>query len=348
MDRINVGLIGYGFAGKVFHTPILEALDEFQLKKVVSSRTQEIKQDLPDVEVVESATDLWEDESLDLVVIASPNTTHFDLAKAGLTAGKHIVVDKPFVNQSSDGEVLIGLAEQKKRCLSVYHNRRFDNDFLTLKKCVDEGKLGKVNTYIAHYDRFRPNLKGGWREEKLDGSGLLYDLGAHLIDQALYLFGMPKTIYADLGLQRENSITTDYVHLLLNYNDVKVILHVGSMVAEPGPHFQIHGDKGSFVKYGMDSQEAALIAGARPGAPGWGKDSEDSYGTLTRDQNGQLVLEKIETSPGCYEAYYQAIARAILEGTPLPVTARDALNVIKVIEMAIQSNTEKEAIYLNT
>ncbi len=347
MRKINVGVIGYGFAGKVFHAPLLDALEEFNLVKIVSSRIQQIKLDLPNVKVVASAEDLWEDDSIELVVVATPNTTHFNIAKAGLTAGKHMVVDKPFVSNSLEGKILISLAEQKKRCLSVYHNRRFDNDFLTIKESFDKGEFGKINTYIAHYDRFRPKLKGGWKEEDLPGSGVLFDLGAHLIDQALQLFGMPKTIFADLGLQRENSKVIDFAHLVLNYDEVKVILHVGSIVANPGPHFQIHGDIGSFVKYGMDSQEASLIAGNRPGDPGWGEDSEKFYGILTRYQNGQLLSEKVKTRTGCYESFYQKMAKAITENGALPVMAIDAVNVIKVIEYAMQSNEEKRSVFID-
>jgi scyllo-inositol 2-dehydrogenase (NADP+) len=348
MRKVTVGVIGYGFAGKVFHAPLLDALEEFDLVKIVSSRTQQIKEDLPNVEVIASVEDIWEDDSIELVVVATPNSTHFELAKAGLSAGKHMVVDKPFVNRSSEGKTLINLAKQKKRCLSVYHNRRFDNDFLTIKEILDKGELGKINTYIAHYDRFRPKLKGGWKEEELPGSGVLFDLGSHLIDQALVLFGMPITIFADFGFQRDGSRVTDFVHLVLNYDEVKVILHVGTIVANPGPHFQIHGDKGSFVKYGMDSQEASLIGGNQPGDPGWGEDTENFYGTLTRYQHDQLLSEKLKTRTGCYESFYQQMAKSITENGTLPVMAIDAVNVVRVIEYAMKSNEEKRTVFIES
>ncbi|MBF0278416.1 MAG: oxidoreductase [SAR324 cluster bacterium] len=344
MEKINVGLVGYGFSGKVFHAPILDSLEEFHLSKIVSSQAEQVKIDLPFVQVVENYQDLLNDDSLELLVIASPNSTHFELAKEGLIAGKHILVEKPFVIHSSDGKKLLDLAEQKRRCLSVYHNRRFDGDFLTIQKCLNQKKLGKINTYIAHYDRFRPQLKGGWKEEGLPGSGVLYDLGAHLIDQALQLFGLPQTVFADLGFQRESAKAFDYAHLVLNFDGIKAILHIGCIVADPGPHFQIFGDRGSFLKYGMDPQESSLIAGNRPGEAGWGEDDENTYGILTSQRDHQLVSEKIRTEKGGYQKFYFELGRAIKDGGTPPVKAEDALLVVRMIEYALQSHQEKRVV----
>ena len=245
------------------------------------------------------------------------------------------MVDKPFATSVQEANELIALAESKSRSISVFQNRRWDNDFLTVRKCIAEASLGSVYHYEAHFDRFRPQLKGGWREEPIKGAGLLYDLGSHLIDQALQLFGMPRSVFADVISQRDAAITGDYFHLILDYGPRRAILHAANLVREPGPHFLIHGDGGSFLKYGMDSQEEALKAGVRPGQPGYGDDAPASYGQLTSADGSR---QTIPTLRGAYQEYYAGIAAHLQHGAPLPVNAADSHDGLIVFSAIAGSN----------
>lgn len=345
MQKVGVGIIGYGLAGQVFHAPLIHSVQGFDIKKIVTSSNRDKAQtDFPNAQIVASANELMSDPEIELVVIATPNTSHLPLAKQALAAGKHVVVDKPFTNTVQDADELIALAKEKNRLLSVFQNRRWDNDFLTLQACLKSGALGDIFTYEAHYDRFRPEVNRKWREQDLPGSGMLYDLGAHLIDQALFLFGTPQSVYADLLKQRPDSDVIDYFHLLLNYDKLRVILHSGIIVKKPGPRFEVHGTKGSFIKYGLDSQEDTLKVGGRPGDKNWGADKPEFYAELTTDVNGLTLTGKIETLPGSYEKYYALLLEAVRNNQPLPVTAEDGRNVIKVIEKAMQSSQEKREV----
>jgi scyllo-inositol 2-dehydrogenase (NADP+) len=344
MEKIKVGLVGYGFSGATFHTPILQALEGFEISKVVSSNPGKVHQDLKQVEVVSRIDELLTDDDIELVVITTPNTLHYPQAKQALEAGKHVVVEKPFVIESKEGEELIKIAQENNRVVSVYQNRRWDNDFLTVKQCIEEGKLGDIFIYEAHFDRYRPQIRDRWREQDIKGSGILYDLGSHLIDQALHLFGFPEFVMADVTAQRPNAKTDDYFHIVLGYERLRVILHSGSIVKSPGPRFQVHGNKGSFIKYGLDSQEEALKQGYKPGDLSWGKDREEWYGKLVVEDEGSSVTTTIETVPGSYETYYKRLYDAIRHEKPVPVTAEEAIQTIRVIECALQSSKEKRVI----
>jgi scyllo-inositol 2-dehydrogenase (NADP+) len=267
------------------------------------------------------------------VVIASPTATHFELARTALLAGKHVVVDKPFTTTVEEAEILMDIASSRGLILSVFQNRRWDNDYLTVKKCIADGRLGTLYSYEGNFDRFRPHLKGGWREESQPGAGILYDLGSHLIDQALQLFGKPQFVLADIVRQREGAQADDYFHLVLGYGRQRVILHGAMVVREPGPRFAVHGDGGSFVKFGLDPQEDDLRAGKRPGDADWGKDNPAYYGTFTPADG---TREVVETERGAWEKYYEGIADAILDGAPVPVDPAEARDVIAVIEAALR------------
>ena len=337
---VGVGLVGYGLAGSVLHAPLIGAEPRLRLHAVASRHPEKVHADLPAVPVVATAAELLEDAAVELVVVAAPTGLHHELAGAALRAGRHVVVDKPFVITSSEADELIGLAERQGRLLSVFHNRRWDNDYLTVGHCVRAGLLGRVSTYIARYDRFAPHPAGGWREQPAPGSGVLYDLGAHLIDQALQLFGLPATVMADVGAQRPGALTDDYFHLVLGYQELRVILHAGSLVRAPGPRFEVHGDKGSFVKHGVDPQALALESGGRPGDPGWGTDPEDRYGALTTEVAGLEVTGKLATLPGSYQSFYRGMAAAILGEGRVPVAAEAARNTIWMIECALRGSRE--------
>ncbi len=342
---ISVGLIGYGMAGSVFHAPLIKSVDGLTLSAIVSSSPEKVHRDYPDMPVLPTLDALLENNEIQLIVIATPNESHYTLAKRALEAGKHVVVDKPFVISTAQTDELIALAQQQQVVLSVFHNSRWDNDFLTVRHLISGGLLGEISTYEVHYDRYRPVVKNRWREQQVPGSGTLYDLGAHLIDQALTLFGFPRSLWADLQAQRPNAQADDYFHLVLGYpGGLRAILHAGSLVREPGPHFQVHGTMGSFLKYGLDSQEDALKAGKRPGDPDWGQDRVDQYGHLITSA-GQLTIHgKVETLPGHYEAFYQDIVEAITQGKLPPVTAQEARDTIRVIEAAFQSHREQRTI----
>lgn len=341
MKKIGVGIVGYGFSSTTFHIPLLQAIDEYDIRTIVSSKEDVVKEAFPTVHVVKTVEELVKQDDIDLVVITSPNTTHFSYVKQAILHGKHVVVEKPFVASSEEGEELIRLAKERDVFVSVYHNRRFDNDFLTIKKLLQEKQIGEVYTYEAHFDRFRPHVRDRWREHNLPGSGILYDLGSHLIDQALHLFGMPEAVFADVVDQRPGAKTDDYFHIIMYYGVKRIILHSSSYVNHAGPHFSIHGEKGSILKYGMDSQESQLKEGLKPGDAGYGEDHEQYYAVLAVEGE-----ERIPTETGCYEMYYKGVRDSILQNKPLPVTEEEGLQVIRIIEAAMQSSQEGRKIQL--
>ncbi len=287
------------------------------------------------MEIVRSLDEMLADESLELIVITTPNDSHFDYAFRSLEAGKHVVLEKPFTITSEDARKLITQAEKKKRVLSVYQNRRYVSDFLTIRQLLKENKLGEIVEFEAHYDRYRPEQRpNAWREENTPGSGILYDLGAHLIDQAFCLFGLPRFVTADIRIQRPHARTTDYFELWLDYGFTKVILKAGMLVREPGPRYLIHGRLGSFIKSGEDPQEALLRKGILPTAPDWGQESEDIYGFLHTEFNGKIIREKYPSLPGNYGGFYADLYNTIRKGAVLRVKPEHGYNVIRLIELA--------------
>ena len=270
--RLKVGLIGYGHAGSIFHAPLIQAESRLELSVVATSRHSRVTHELPGVRCAPSPADLIKDEGIDVIVVASPNETHRELALAALDAGKHVVVDKPLANSSREAEEMIAAAARAGRTFSVFQNRRWDGDFLTVKSLIEAGSLGCVTYYEARFDRHRPQIKVGWREQEKAGSGLLYDLGAHLIDQALNLFGPPESVAADVEIQRPGALVDDYFRVTLQYGPMRAVLGASMLAPEPGPKFLVRGDGGSFEKYGLDPQEDALKAGRRPGGADWGRD----------------------------------------------------------------------------
>ncbi|WP_106767351.1 oxidoreductase [Paenibacillus faecalis] len=334
---IQVGIIGYGLSGSTFHAPFLANLPDYNIYAVVSSNSDKVKKDLPRAKVVDSVNQLLLDEEISVVVVATPNATHFEYAKKAIEAGKHVVVDKPFTVTTEEADALIRLAREKEVLLTVYHNRRWDNDFLTVRNLLETKALGRLSLYQVHFNRYRPLVQHSWKERQGPGAGELYNLGSHLIDQAILLFGKPKTVWADMGAERDGSEVTDYFHLVFGYESHRVILHAGSLVRQAGPRFELHGDKGSFLKYGLDPQEAQLKQGMLPGDTGWGEDHPDQYGELVTELSGLTVQGEIETLPGRYQAFYQGLAEAILEGAEVPVKPEDARDTISMIEYAIES-----------
>ena len=318
---IKVGLVGYGLAGAVFHAPLIKACDGLELAAVLTSR---------EVPTAVRTLDELLDRS-DLVVIASPNRTHFPIARQALEAGKHVVIDKPMSVTVGEAEELIALAAQCARMLTVFHNRRWDGDYRTVRKILP--RLGEVSLFEAYWDRFRPGIKQGWRELPDEGSGLLSDLGPHLIDQALQLFGTPDAVSADIQIQRSDAAVDDYFELTLHHGERRVKLGASTLVADPRPHFGVHGSAGSFVKHGLDTQEAALKAGIDPQSPGFGID----------ERHGKLMLadgssETVPTEAGNYLEFYKLVASAVIDGCPAPIDPVDALAGLRIIDLARESS----------
>ncbi|MDT5157338.1 MAG: hypothetical protein QOH51_1695 [Acidobacteriota bacterium] len=344
-DQINVGLIGYGSAAQVFHAPVIQSVPDFRLKKVVGRRGDECRQRYPSVEVVRDVASLLQDEGVSLVVIATPNNSHFDLARQSLLAGKHVVVEKPFTTTSEQAQQLIDLAHRQNRLVSVHQNRRWDGDFQTVKRLLDGNLLGRLVEYESHYDRFRNyRRKGAWREAEGAGSGILFDLGSHLIDQAQVLFSLPRMITADIRVQRDGGQVDDNFELILHYDELKVTLKAGMLVREPGPRFILHGTEGSFVKYGMDVQEEALKRGGTPLEPNWGEEPRGFWGRLNTQVGGLHLEGQVETIAGCYQAFYQNIVDVLGGRAELAVKPEEARNTTRIIELALQSHEEKRTV----
>jgi scyllo-inositol 2-dehydrogenase (NADP+) len=342
MPPITVGLIGYGGAGATFHAPVIRALPELRLKSIVSSRRQQIEK-MPGVAAVSTVADLLADPEIQLVVLASPTATHFEIALECLHAGKHLVIDKPITVTVAQAEEVMDLAHRQGCALSVFQSRRWDGDFLTVKRLIAEGALGTVYSFEAHYDRFRPKVQVRWRESPGEGAGILYDLGSHVIDQALHLFGMPRAITADAFPQRPGCETVDYFHLVLDYGRLRAILHASVLTVEPGPHFSVHGDCGSYLKYGMDPQENALKAGGGPNDAGWGGEPPEVWGELVCADGSR---RRVPTEPGCYEEFYRRMAAHLISGAPVPVDPADSRDGLKIIEAATRSATERRTVDL--
>ena len=348
MQPCSVGLIGYGLAGKVFHAPLIAAAAPagLRLARISSGSADpdEVTRSYPGVMLDPGPQAMLADPAIGLIVVATPNASHYALARAALEAGKHVVVDKPFVVSSAEGDDLIALAKEKGLLISVFQNRRWDNDFLTLRSCIESGALGQVHSYYAHFDRYAPQVKARWKEEEQPGAGVLWDLGSHLIDQALQLFGQPRAVTADLSVQRPGALVEDCFHLTLDFGQCKAVLRAGMQVCAPGPRYEVHGTQGSFTKYGIDGQETALKDGARPGDAGWGGDDSAHHATVTVMADGAPVARRVPTIAGSYESYYAGMGHAINGGQPVPVDAADALNVVRVIEAAKLSHRERRTV----
>lgn len=345
MSEIKVGLIGYGMAARVFHAPVIRSVAGLRLTKVVERHGDESHSLRPPVEVVRDADALLQDEEIELVVITTPNSSHFELARRSLLARKHVVVEKPFTATSAQAQELIELARRQERIISVNQNRRWDGDFQTVKKILDSRLLGRLVEFESHYDRFRNSPRpGAWREQEVEGSGILYDLGSHLIDQAQILFGLPEMITADLRIQRDFAKTTDNFELILHYDGLKVALRAGMLVRCPSPRFILHGSLGSFLKYGIDPQEEALKQGRLPSEPDWGREPKELWGRLITEAGGLNLDGQVETLAGCYQAFYRNIADAIGGRAELAVKPEEARNTIRIIELAIESSAQKRSV----
>ena len=339
MRKINVGIASFGMSGKVFHAPILAHHEGFKLAKIVERSNNEVKKIYPDVVSVKSFDDLLDDDNIELVVVNTPDLTHYELACKALQANKHVVVEKPFTRTIRQGEELLNLAERKNRMLSVFQNRRWDGDFLTISKLLENGCLGRLVEFESYYMRYRNFIQNdSWKESAIQGIGLTYNLGSHMIDQAVVLFGMPEAVWADIDSLRAGSEIDDFYHIKLFYPDIKVSLKASYLVREEGPRYSLHGTKGSFLKYGIDPQEEMLKQGGNPSLPDWGKEPESQWGILNTEINGIHFRGKVETVAGNYAAYYDNIYNVIRNRNELIVLPEQAINVLHIIETATESS----------
>ncbi|KMN76342.1 oxidoreductase [Chromobacterium sp. LK11] len=344
MQPLNVALVGYGYAGKTFHAPLIAATPELRLAAVVSSRPDAVRADWPQASVLAGLEQALADPAIDMVVIASPNSLHYPQARASLLAGKHVVVDKPFTVTQAEARELCRMAERPgSPLLSVFHNRRWDADFLALKDLLGSGELGALSHFESHFDRYRPQVRARWRELDQPGAGLWYDLGPHLIDQALQLLGWPQTVYASLSKQRVGAQAADYFHVQLAYAGHQAVLHASCLVSGGAPRFSLHGSLASYVKFGLDGQEDYLKRGGRPGEEGWGVDL--APGVLYRQRDDEELRESRPAPLGDYREYYRAAARAARGLGANPVTAREAWRVMALLELGERSAREGRRLF---
>jgi predicted dehydrogenase len=335
-------VIGFGFVSKTFHVPLLQGTDGYEITAISSSRPEDVAVMLPDVEVVSDPKTLATRSDLDLVVIASPNETHAPLAELAMRAGRNVVVDKPFTITVVEARDLGAIARESDVLLSVFQNRRWDSDFLTIRDAIKRDLLGRVVVFESRFDRFRPEVRDRWREIPGPGAGLLYDLGPHLIDQTLVLFGIPDTVQATLAKQRRGARTDDFVQLVLRYGEMVATLQAGSLVSGGSARFSVHGDRASVVKHKPDVQEDQLRAGVLPGAPDWGLDPDDAV--LTDGSTGDT--HALKAGRGDQRGYYVALREALQRKAPNPVPPEQGATVMAVIEAAQRSDDDGRRVVL--
>ncbi len=362
---IRTAVIGYGLAGRVFHCPFVSAVLGLELTAIAvrsPERSAAAAAAYPQTRIVATPEEVYSDASIDLIVVATPNDSHVALTTAALSAGKHVVIDKPLAPASADARALITLAAQQNKILAPFHNRRYDCDFLTIKKLVAEGTLGRIVQVIANYDRFRPLQRpNSWKETGGYGNGLLFDLGPHLVDQALALFGAPVRLTASVRADRDKTEIDDAFDIVFEYetsttHHLRYECHATMLAADPAPRFRVHGTLGSYTKQGLDPQEAALLGGAKPprlGSPSeaqtpWLPEPESAWGTLTlatqRTEPVQLERSPYPSVTGDYRLFYANVRDAILSAAPLAIPAEDGYRTIRLLELAIQSSREQRAL----
>ena len=331
---VRVALIGYGLAGKAFHAPLIRTTMGLELVAVVSSRVDELARDLPDVSALATLDQALADSSIDLVVIATPDELHAPQSLVALAAGKHVVVDKPCAISLGEARAMATQATKSAKNLSVFHNRRWDADFLTLRRLINTGALGEIRQFESHFDRCRPELGERWKDRR--SGGVWQDLGPHLVDQAIQLFGMPTAVLADLCIQKPGGGACDYAHVLCDHGAVRTILHMTQSAPAHDLRFAVHGTRASYVKHGGDAQERQSKAGMKPGDPDWATDPCEGVLTFAQTE-GNRPVQTITNVRGDYSAFYRQLELAIATGTPNPVPMSEALQVMAVIEAGLKS-----------
>lgn len=351
---LRVAIIGYGLAGAVFHAPLISSTPGMSVAAIVTSNQQrqaQARRDFPGAAILSSSEEIWRDPArYDLVVVATPNRAHLPLGLAALNAGLPVVIDKPLATSVADAGQLIEASKRRGKLLTVFQNRRWDNDFLTVRKVIDADLLGPLTRFESHYDRYRATPRAGaWREyaDPEEGGGLLYDLGSHIIDQALLLFGKPVRVYAEMDRRRPGALVDDDTFVALHFaSGIRAHLWMSVVARVPGPRFRVLGLRGTYEKWGLDPQEDALRAGQRPGSPDWGLEPRQHWGHLSTDIDSLHFDGPIETLPGSYEQYYALLRDALTSGGEPPVKPEDVLETLRVIEAARESARTGEVVEL--
>lgn len=348
-EPLHVALIGFGLAGSAFHAPLIATTRGMRLTAVVTGngeRAAQARREHPGVEVVDTAERLWERaDRLDLVVVATPNRTHVPLAMEALRAGLPVVVDKPLAPSAAEARTLVEEAERRRLLLTVFQNRRWDGDFLTLRRLLERGELGRALRFESRFERWRPSPKPGWRERGApeEAGGVLFDLGSHLIDQALVLFGPARQVYAEMERQREGvEVDDDTFVALTHVSGVRSHLWMSAVAGQLGPRMRVLGSRAAYTKHGLDVQEEALRGGKRPGA-GWGEEPRERWGLLGAGEE----VRPVRTERGAYPRFYAGVAAALGEGSRPPVDPRDAVATLEVIEAALRSSPEGAVVRLD-
>jgi predicted dehydrogenase len=347
MNPIKTALLSYGMSGEIFHAPLLSVEAGFALSVVVQRSSDRAKQRYPQVKIVRQVEDVINDESIELVIVNTPNESHYTYALQALNAGKHVIVEKPFTINVKQAEELVALGKKKNKVLTVFQNRRWDGDFMTVKKVIENQWVGKIAEFELHYDRYRNYIEANtWKEEQGPGSGILYNLGSHMLDQVLVLFGMPIEVDARIGIQRPGGRVEDFYDVRMQYKDFQAIVKSSYLVREATPRYILHGTEGSFIKYGIDPQEQALKEAKTPGIAGWGADPREFWGKLNTNMGGVHVEGHIETIPGNYSAFYKNVHDSIRHGKTLAVRPEESTDGIRLIEACYESNHARKAIKL--
>jgi scyllo-inositol 2-dehydrogenase (NADP+) len=345
---IDVGLIGFGLAGRSFHAPVIRTVPGLRLAAILERSGSEAAEKYPDVPMVRTLDELLAIKEIRLVVIATPNDSHFLLAQQCLADGRDVLVDKPFTTTLEEAIALVQFAKQQGRVLTVYQNRRYDGDFQAIVQLVSMGALGRIVRFETNYDRFRPQLRlGAWRERSGTGTGIFFDIGPHLIDHALLLFGLPEALTADIRVEREGAVADDAFDLAFHYpRGLRADLRSSILAAAPRPRFTLHGTQGAFVKQTVDPQESNLRRGYIPTDTAWGAEPEQNWGLLTLSENGTLTQRRVPSANCDYRDFYGNLRDAILGKAKLAVTPEWALDVMRLLELARQSSNERRTVYL--
>jgi scyllo-inositol 2-dehydrogenase (NADP+) len=346
---IRVALLGYGLAGAVFHAPLIALVEGLELRAIVTrndERRSRARRDHPAADLLESAEEVWRRaDGFDLVVVAAPNRFHVPLARAAVEAGLAVVVDKPLAANADEARTVVREAGERGVMLTVFQNRRWEGDFLTVRGLLEQDALGEVERFESRFERWRPELSGGWREsgEPEDSGGLLYDLGSHLVDQALCLFGPAALVYAELDRRRPGAETDDDTFVAVTHESgVRSHLWMSAVAAQPGPRFRVIGRSAAYVKYGLDIQEELLRAGRRPNDPSWGREPEDRWGLLGAGEQ----VRPVPTVPGAYQRFYEGVVLALRGNAPPPVDPDTVLSGLEVLDAARISGREQRVVLL--
>ncbi len=339
---IDVGLIGFGFAGRVFHAPIISAVPGLRLRAILQRHGDDAAAHYPGARIVRSMDELLGMDEIRLVVIATPNTSHYALAKECLLAGRDVVVDKPFTTTYAEASELLELARERRLLLTAYQNLRLNGDFRTIRRLKESGTLGRLALYEAHFDRHRLQMRpGAWREKALPASGVFFDLGVHLLDQAMLLFGQPEAITADIRMERTGAVVDDAFDVMLHYPKMRAVLRASMIALAPELRYIVRGEDGAYIKYGIDPQEEALKRGRVPKDDTWGREAQDKWGLLYTRQGDTVAAKAVATLPGDYRLYYANVRDAILQKAPVEVTPEQILNVMHGLELAQESSRKR-------